>query len=260
MPDGLTSLCTTTCEISRERRWIVTVSVQSTSSAAASPARTSASPARAQGSPASAAGFGSSTDVSSRKSGRRGSSLKTSAPFALADWTRFSGNLLRSGTMRSGIVYPLPPLALLTAGTESGLWPTMRSGDGATSALRTRAQVMRSGGHKGRLEDFVAMWPTPSARDWKGAPASPGTLPSNSRPLNEAVRQRMWPTPHGFSQDGRSNGPSGNELGRAVNQSTPPEQAGGSLNPTWVEWLMGFPLGWTVLEPSATPSSRKSQN
>ena len=33
---------------------------------------------------------------------------------------------------------------------------------------------------------------------------------------------------------------------------------GGSLNPTWVEWLMGFPLGWTVCEPSATPSSRKS--
>jgi hypothetical protein len=22
---------------------------------------------------------------------------------------------------------------------------------------------------------------------------------------------------------------------------------GGSLNPTWVEWLMGFPLGWTDL-------------
>jgi hypothetical protein len=24
--------------------------------------------------------------------------------------------------------------------------------------------------------------------------------------------------------------------------------AGGQLNPTWVEWLMGFPLGWTDLE------------
>jgi DNA (cytosine-5)-methyltransferase 1 len=23
---------------------------------------------------------------------------------------------------------------------------------------------------------------------------------------------------------------------------------GGQLNPTWVEWLMGFPLGWTDLE------------
>jgi hypothetical protein len=35
---------------------------------------------------------------------------------------------------------------------------------------------------------------------------------------------------------------------------------GGQLNPTWVEWLMGFPLEWTVCEPSATPSSRKSRN
>jgi DNA (cytosine-5)-methyltransferase 1 len=23
---------------------------------------------------------------------------------------------------------------------------------------------------------------------------------------------------------------------------------GGSLNPTWVEWLMGFPTGWTDLK------------
>ena len=28
---------------------------------------------------------------------------------------------------------------------------------------------------------------------------------------------------------------------------------GGRLNPTWVEWLMGFPLGWTDLEDSETP-------
>lgn len=23
---------------------------------------------------------------------------------------------------------------------------------------------------------------------------------------------------------------------------------GGKLNPTWVEWLMGFPIGWTDLD------------
>lgn len=27
---------------------------------------------------------------------------------------------------------------------------------------------------------------------------------------------------------------------------------GGKLNPTWVEWLMGFPLGWTDLDASET--------
>jgi DNA (cytosine-5)-methyltransferase 1 len=101
------------------------------------------------------------------------------------------------------------------------------------------------------------------------------------------ARLGFWPTPHGFSKDGRSNGPSGNELGRAVNQverafPTPTVAAakgsspksltrrdgrsrvndrldhrvmadhGGSLNPTWVEWLMGWPLGWTDLNASAT--------
>jgi hypothetical protein len=27
----------------------------------------------------------------------------------------------------------------------------------------------------------------------------------------------------------------------------------GSLNPTWAEWLMGFPMGWTACEGSGTP-------
>ena len=27
----------------------------------------------------------------------------------------------------------------------------------------------------------------------------------------------------------------------------------GQLNPTWVEWLMGFPIGWTELNASETP-------
>lgn len=29
-------------------------------------------------------------------------------------------------------------------------------------------------------------------------------------------------------------------------------QAGGQLNPPWVEWLMAYPIGWTELEPWAT--------
>jgi len=34
----------------------------------------------------------------------------------------------------------------------------------------------------------------------------------------------------------------------------------GLLNPTWCEWLMGFPKGWTDLKHSATRLSRKSQS
>ena len=35
---------------------------------------------------------------------------------------------------------------------------------------------------------------------------------------------------------------------------------GGRLNPQWVEWLMGFPQGWTDLEDLETPLSHKSPN
>src|SRR5581483_1466416 len=38
----------------------------------------------------------------------------------------------------------------------------------------------------------------------------------------------------------------------------------GAPNPTWLEWLMGFPIGWTDVspepKPSATPSYPKSPN
>ena len=34
-----------------------------------------------------------------------------------------------------------------------------------------------------------------------------------------------------------------------------PTQVGGALNPTWVEWLMGLPLGWTASALSETESS-----
>ena len=35
-------------------------------------------------------------------------------------------------------------------------------------------------------------------------------------------------------------------------------KATGQLNPAWVEWLMGYPMGWTELKDWATPSCRKS--
>jgi len=37
---------------------------------------------------------------------------------------------------------------------------------------------------------------------------------------------------------------------------TPPK---GQLNPPWVEWLMGWPIGWTDLKPLATDKFRNVQ-
>ena len=38
----------------------------------------------------------------------------------------------------------------------------------------------------------------------------------------------------------------------ASSQSLRRVESGGKLNPRWVEWLMGWPLGWTDLKPLAT--------
>lgn len=32
---------------------------------------------------------------------------------------------------------------------------------------------------------------------------------------------------------------------------------GGALNPEWVEWLMGVPIGWTALQPLAMDRFRQ---
>jgi hypothetical protein len=34
---------------------------------------------------------------------------------------------------------------------------------------------------------------------------------------------------------------------------------GGQLNPEWVEWLMGWPAGWTELKPLAMDKFREWQ-
>jgi hypothetical protein len=56
---------------------------------------------------------------------------------------------------------------------------------------------------------------------------------------------QMFPTP--TAHDGKDCGTSPSQTGR--NSPTLPVVAGGKLNPTWVEWLMGWPLGWTDLQP-----------
>jgi DNA (cytosine-5)-methyltransferase 1 len=39
------------------------------------------------------------------------------------------------------------------------------------------------------------------------------------------------------------------EKGKQLNLSMVAHPTSGQLNPTWVEWLMGWPLEWTDLKP-----------
>jgi site-specific DNA-cytosine methylase len=74
-------------------------------------------------------------------------------------------------------------------------------------------------------------WPTPTTRDYKdGSAAACANVPANGL-LGRVVHQ--WPTPTANRWDGL--------------QSHGVNVVSGSLNPTWVEGLMGFPIGWTDL-------------
>jgi hypothetical protein len=85
---------------------------------------------------------------------------------------------------------------------------------------------------------------------WKGW-ATPQRRPLcrlvPSTPRTDETGFGSWPTPtqsDGLGGPGHSGRDGGKNLRTVV---------AGSLNPTWVEWLMGFPLGWTDLERSETP-------
>lgn len=131
-----------------------------------------------------------------------------------------------------------------------------------------------------------AMWPTPTTQDAKNN-GWPSQMRRNSLPLNAAVK---FPTPTASMADRGGRGdllqvvrgnPSPSQRWRTPKASDAPhsgrkapakpgqtvsldqqvnglEHTPGRLNPTWVEWLMGFPLGWTDCEPSGTPSSPRS--
>ena len=55
-------------------------------------------------------------------------------------------------------------------------------------------------------------------------------------------------------EEGRTKGKPGKSLGVAVRIVGTED---GQLNPTWVEWLMGWPLGWTGCEPLETESYQR---
>ena len=118
------------------------------------------------------------------------------------------------GSMRSGKLYPRPRSERRTFASDSGSphvceFPTPTAGDSKASG--SAAYSTASGRHSGTtLTDAVVRLPTPQARDWKG--------------------------PSGRSQKGTER-----DLPSVV-------AGGGKLNPRWVEWLMGWPIGWVSFE------------
>ena len=184
---------------------------------------------KAQELPESAADYGLSLPGLLARFDRDSCTLKIAQCSLFAEEIELSLTLPRSGMLQNGCVYPLLIAERHTNETDSGLWATPTTMDRlppkSAEALHKEATQARPGRSKpANLRDQVSNmrnWPTPAARDYKGARK-----------------------PEAMAKTGRN--PETNSLPDAVEFQ---DGETGRLNPMWVEWLMGWPLGWTDLQP-----------
>lgn len=160
-------------------------------------------------------------------------SWKTSRPSLFEDSTESLDRLPTSGMMQSGRLYRLETLELPTCESEFGSLPTPRNNkvQCVTPNLANR--------NKSNLEEWVAKinFPTPTKSDAMGGIAK-GT--ANQK---ESTGMRK----------------SGAKIGASLKWFkliTDTYNGKGHLNPNLCEWLMGFPINWTELEPVGTQSSQ----
>ncbi len=204
-----------------------------TSSAEASRARISQSPERVPGSREIGLASGLNTSGSFAHFDPQSSSWKTYQLCLQGGLASFSEGWPRAGMTRSGIAYPRQPSAPRTYAIESSLLPTpaVSEGGGNRSGypgapFRPSLQGMASRG----------MLPTPRASD-----AERGGRGELLHMVKGATKPRgMLPTPMARDWKGKTND--------QRNSPSLPDAIGGKLHPRFVEWMMGFPDGWTDLD------------
>lgn len=207
-------------------------------SAAGSPAPTSAQPGKAQASTEKPAAYGWKWPGSFAKWDRDSCSWRTRQCSLLGDLNVYSGTWPRWGLMRDGECLEQTALAPRTSATEFGLWPTPTC-DSATERTKRYAQ----GGMP--LTLAVKLWPTPRANDGEKRGNFDTENPRNGLPA--AVKRYMTPTASiGKKCGGRHNGKADTLASQIAELEGMEQTSTGQLNPTWVEWLMGWPIGWTA--------------
>ena len=154
----------------------------------------------------------------------------------------------------------------LTSGTGYGSWPTPKSSEPGMSA-KTSGRAVEKSTHlttqvalaEGMINPKTGnMWPTPTCQEVEHPDAEltdTGRRLSkdgkSSHSLNLADSVKKYPTPQ--ANEDAAGTPAGNMqkmLGNdpRVRGETQEEWSKGALNPTWTEWLMGWPLGWTSMD------------
>lgn len=216
--------------------------------AAAFHARISASRGGNAGSELSAPDSGGNSDASSESSARASS------------WSRMSTARGGSGCPSCGAAsgesgmppcrFECSPVTLepRTSGPGCSWLPTPTA-----SAYGSNAGGMHPGPARPSLATMARrnLLPTPKASDGKHAGQDNGHGPHRSVAVMAFLGTIPTPTVHGNHNRSGSSPTSGDGLATAM---------GGTLNPSFLELIMGFPVGWTDVPakgPSATPSYRK---
>ena len=203
----------------------------------------------------------------SMKYDRNSHSWKTHLCLWDEDLPESSVILPKSGTMRNGLCWERTMWEPRTSESASGylVWIGTPTASGKKRSEKFRVgnklpnpyefvEMFPSPLASEGLSEFVRMFPTPTSRDWKDSGSSQG----NRKSPNLGTIASRFPTPRtkgmcggtGSFQQLKSLETQGIISSEERRQMT--AGSGGQLNPTWVEWLMGWPLEWTALKPLAT--------
>lgn len=136
-----------------------------------------------------------------------------------------------------------------TEENASHLWATPNTMDHLPQRSEEALLRQAHGARKGRTrpsnlreqvdERTMKLFPTMTVNDAKNS-----TFPPSELNRKGGLIKSLMETPQ--ARDFRTGSISRwNDPNRSRNLN---DQIGGQLNPTWVEWLMGFPIGWTDLD------------
>lgn len=156
-----------------------------------------------------------------------------------------------AATPAGRLLFRLVPSKPRTGGTDALSWPTPTASDTFTGKLKSSQQKPGSR-HSLTLSSAVQLWPTPTAQIGKG----PSFSKMRQGGPNLQTAAALYPThTTGAGLCGGANAYKSLMSLEKEGQISEEERRsmaagnGGQLNPAWVEAMMGFPPGWTALEP-----------